>query len=161
MTLSVPTGLWDKYYEACNFFIEELGRDATIMYPAKKTACSNCIKPVGMDYNVYRHGGPAPFSFGNCPLCGGSGYKETEHTDTIKLRTYWNRADWIRIVGNIVDKEADILVIGYMLDVEKVKQADYIILCKDNNEASYRAKLVGPPRPWGFKRNKYFFVTMK
>lgn len=159
--INIPQGLFNKYNEAADCFIEDLGRDCTIYYPPKRIACVNCVNPVGMDHNVYKHGGPAPFSFGDCPLCGGSGYKESEVTATIRLRIYWSRSDWIRIVGNIVDKEADIMVIGYMSDVEKVKQATYILLASDNNESRYRATLVGQPLPWGFKRNRYFFALMK
>ena len=161
MTITVPDGLWDKYYEAGDFFIEQFGRDCTVIYPPKRTQCINCVNPIGMDHNVYRHGGPAPFSFGDCPLCGGSGYKESEATDIIRLRIYWSRSDWIRVAGNIHDEESEILVIGYMSDIEKVKQAIYIVLSHNNNESRYRSTIVGKPLPWGFNKNRYFSVFMK
>jgi hypothetical protein len=164
MTITVPEGLWDKYYEAVDFFIDDdhIGRACTIVYPPLKEACVNCITPVGMsNTNVYRDGGPAPFSFGNCPLCGGSGYKETESTDTARLRIYWNRADWIRIAGSIVAPDAEVMVIGYMADLPKIKRATSLLLAKDNNEASYRAVLAGQPNPWGFGRNRYFVAYLK
>jgi hypothetical protein len=102
-----------------------------------------------------------PFDFGNCPLCGGDGYKETEVTDSIRLRIYWNRADWIRIAGSIVADDADIMVIGYMADVRKVNQAAHLILVSDNTDASHRAALAGKPVPWGFGRDRYFVAYLK
>lgn len=164
MTISIPDGFWDKYYEAADFFIDNdhIGRACTVVYPPKREDCINCIKPVGSNTaNIYSHGGPMPFQFGSCPMCGGSGYKEVETTDTVRLRIYWSRADWIRIAGSIVAEDAEIMIIGYMADVRKVRQATHILLAKDNNEAPYRASLVGAPTPWGFGRNRYFVAYLK
>ena len=164
MTISIPTAFWDKYYEACDFFLDDthIGRECTIVYPPKRTACVNCTNPVGSTTtNVYRHGGPAPFSFGSCPLCGDNGYKEEESTDTLQLRVYWSRADWLRIAGSIVADDADVMIIGYMTDVTKVRRASNIILASDNNESQYRATVTGKPTPWGFGRNRYFIAFLK
>lgn len=164
MTLSIPNSFWDKYNEACDFFIDDdhIGRSCTIVYPPKRTSCTNCVKPVGTtSTSVYRHGGPMPFSFGSCPLCGGNGYQEEESTDTIRLRIYWNRADWIRIAGSIVVDDAEIMIIGYISDVYKLIRASNILLAKDNNENKYRTIIVGKPSPWGFGKNRYFVAYLK
>lgn len=165
MALNVPSGLWDKYKEAADFFIDNnnIGRSCTVVYPPKRTTCSNCTTSMigSTSRNVYKNGGPAPFSFGSCPLCGGNGYKETESTDTIRLRIYWNRKDWIRITDNIGVGDADIMVIGYMSDLPKIKKSIEIILVSDNNESEYRATLSGKPSPWGFGRNRYFIAYLK
>lgn len=164
MTLNIPNGLWDKYNEACEFFLESdyTSRECTIVYPPKRESCVNCVKPVGMSStNVYRHGGPAPFNFGDCPLCGGNGYKENETTDTVRLRIYWSRQDWIRIAGSIVSPDAEAMIIGYMSDLNKIRQASHIILAEDNNEEIYRAIITGQPKPWGFGKNRYFVAFVK
>jgi len=164
MAINIPNSLWDKYDEACDFFIDNdhIGRECTVVYPPKKTACANCVNMVGMSSNnAYRHGGPMPFSFGNCPLCGGGGYKEEETTETVRLRVYWNRADWVKVAGSIVIEDADVMIIGYMTDVIKVKRASNIILVDDNNEAEYRATIAGKPTPWGLGRNRYFVAFLK
>lgn len=164
MTISIPNLVWDKYYEACDFFLNDnhVGRDCTIVYPPKRIPCNNCIiKPVGAaSVNVYRTGGPAPFSFGTCPLCGGDGYSETEVTDTIRLRVYWNRSEWLRIGGNINVEDAEAMIIGFMVDLPKVQRATELILVKDNN-VNYRVVLMGKPTPWGFGKNRYFTVLVK
>lgn len=165
MTITVPDGLFDKYQEACDFFIDNdnIGRLCTIIYPAKRTECENCIvKPVGASStSVYRHGGPQPFSFGNCPLCGGSGYKEVENTDTIRLRIYWTRKEWLKVANSIGIDDADVMVIGYMSDLPKLQRAIEIKLAKDQNEAEYRCTLAGKPTPWGFGKDRYFAALLK
>jgi len=165
MTISIPDGMMDKYYEACDFFIDNdyIGRACTIVYPPKRVPCDNCIvKPVGTTTtNVYRTGGPAPFPFGNCPLCGGNGYSETEITDTIRMRIYWNRSEWMRIGGNIQVEDAEAMAIGYMTDLPKLQRAIEIILIKGTNYAEYRTTLAGKPTPWGFGRNRYFVAVFK
>lgn len=164
MTITVPSGFWDKYYEACDFFLDDdhIGRACTVVYPPKRDECVNCLVPVGMsNTNVYRDGGPAPFQFGNCPLCGGAGYKETSYTDTIRLRTYWEPSTWRQIAGNIVSSDADVLIIGYMADIKKIRQATHLILIKDNLEANYRVEIEDVPKPWGFGKDRYFWATCK
>ena len=165
MTLSIPDGLFDKYREAADWFIDNdnIGRNCLIIYPPKRTSCDNCItKMIGSTTtSVYRHGGPAPFSFGDCPMCGGNGYSEEESTDTIRLRVYWNRKDWVRITDGIGVDDADVMAIGYMSDISKVKRSIEIKLVSDNNEAEYRATVTGQPTPWGFGRNRYFVVFLK
>ena len=165
MAITVPDSLFDKYREAADFFIDNdnIGRDCTVVYPPKRTSCVNCIvKPIGANTtNVYRHGGPMPFSFGNCPLCGGNGYKEVEYTTTVRLRVYWSRQDWLRIASSLVVEDADVMIIGYMADLPKVNRAIELRLADGNNEAEYRATLTGKPMPWGFGRNRYFIAFMK
>jgi hypothetical protein len=165
MTISLPNGLMDKYYEACDFFLNNdiIGRDCTIIYPPKRTACTNCVvKPVGSTTtNVYRDGGPAPFNFNSCPLCGGNGYKETEVTDTIRLRIYWEKSQWIKIGGAFNIDDAEAMIIGFMADVPKITRAIEILLVKDQTEAVYRATLLGKPYPHGFGRSRYFMAYLK
>ena len=163
MTITIPSAFWDKYNEACDFFLDDdhIGRACTVVYPPKRTACVNCLNPVGSSSsNVYRHGGPMPFSFGSCPLCGGGGYSEEETTESIRLRVYWSRADWIKIAGSIVVEDAEVMIIGYMTDLPKVRQAANLLLADDNNEADYRATVIGKPNPHGFGRNRYFLAFL-
>lgn len=164
MTISIPSSFWNKYVEACDFFIDDdhIGRSCTLVYPPKRESCVNCITMVGSSTaNVYRDGGPMPFRFGSCPMCGGSGYKEVETTDTIRLRIYWSRADWIRLVTNIVSDDAEVMVIGYISDLPKFRKADTYLLAKDNNEDKYRTTKAGDATPWGFGKNRYFVAYLK
>lgn len=165
MTISIPQSLFDKYNEVCDWFIDNdnIGRACTLVYAPKKTQCSNCtVKMVGSTtINTYRHGGPMFFQTGKCPLCGGSGIKEVEYTDTIRLRIYWNRADWIRIAGSINIADAEVMVIGYMADLPNFRKAKEVLLASDQKEAEYRAIIAGKPTPWGFGRSRYFVAYLK
>ena len=139
MSISIPDGFWDKYNEVCDLFLSDnnFSRVCTIVYPPKKIKCDNCtLKPVGASStNVYRNGGPAPFNFGSCPLCGGNGYKEQSITDDIRLRLYWNRRDWLKLAGKLVIPEnTDLMIIGNMSDAVKIKNSVEIIVAKDNQE---------------------------
>ena len=164
MTFTVPDGLLDKYYEIADFFINNdiIGRRCTIVYPPKREGCINCIvRPVGTSStNVYRHGGPMPFSFGKCPMCGGNGYKETEVFDYIRLRVYWNRADWITKGRALHIEDAEAMAIGFMSDLPKLLRAIEIILVT-GQKPEHRMVLTGKPHPHGFGRDRYFVAYLK
>jgi hypothetical protein len=120
------------------------------------------VRPVGAgSTNTYRNGGPAPFTFGLCPLCGGNGYRETEVSDNIQLRIYWNKADWIKIGTTINIADASAMIIGFMADVPKLLNATEIILVREQNELNCRSVLLGPPYPHGFGRDTYFMAYVK
>jgi hypothetical protein len=165
MTISIPESLFDKYKEFVDYLLsdEHFSKNCTLVYPPLRTECPNCtINMVGSSViNTYRHGGPAPFNFGDCSMCGGQGYKEVEHTGSLRLRIYWNRKDWIKIVKSIVLNDADVMVIGNMSDLRKFKQAIEILLITSQNNAEYRTVLVGQPTPWGFSQDKYFIAYLK
>lgn len=165
MTISVPPGLLDKYHEACEFFLNSniIGRSCKLIYPPRREHCDNCVvRPVGAgSTNVYRNGGPAPFSFGSCPLCGGDGYSETEVTDTVRLRIYWNRSEWIKIASNINVDDAEAMIIGFAADLPKIMRATQILLVKDSQTTTHPVVLLGKPTPWGFGKDRYFMVLVK
>jgi hypothetical protein len=164
MTISVPQSLFDKYNEVCDWFLtdDNMSRLCTLVFPPKRTPCVNCIKPAGSSTtNIYKHGGPAPFTFGSCPLCGGSSFKEVEITDTIRLRIYFEKSAWIKIGESTLIADAEVMVIGFLSDVPKLRRAVEILLVKDNREAEYRTVLLGRPYPHGFGKSRFFVAYLK
>lgn len=164
MTLTVPSALFDKYYEAANWMLtdDHIGRVCTLIYPPKRTSCTNCVRPAGSTVNsVYRHGGPAPFNFGACPLCGGNGYSEVETTATIRMRVYWNRRDWSTVISSIIFPDAEAMGIGYMTDLPNLLKAVEIKLVSQQAQTTKRYSLAGQPQPHGFGRNTYFIAFFK
>lgn len=170
MAINVPSTLWDKYYEACDWFLTDnhISRVCKVVYPPKKIECSNCI--VGLQgtsiSNTYKHGGPAPFSFGTCPMCGGNGYTEQEYTDTLRLRIYWTKKDMARIaaynsIGGAGIPDGVVLVIGFMTDLTKIKQAAEILLISENTHEEFRFSLESEPYPHGFGKERYFAAYLK
>jgi hypothetical protein len=164
MTITLPTGLLDKYFEVCDFFIDNdmIGRNCLLIYPPKRTPCVNCVKPVGTSTtSVYRHGGPQPYSFGNCPLCGGAAFKEVEVTGTMRMRIYWDKSAWLKIGESTLIADAIVMCIFYMSDVPKLRRAVEVLLAKDQAEAEYRVTLLGKPYPHGFSRGRYALAYFK
>ena len=163
MTITIPSAFFNKYIEACDFFIDNdnIGKQCTLVYPSRKIACDNCVTNNigGSSTNSYRHGGPAPFNFGRCPLCGGNGYHEEEITDTIRLRIYWEHRDWIK-VSSVSFPDADVQIIGYLSDLPKLRRANEIILLNPKY-GSWRTVLAGEPFPHGFGKNRYFMGFLK
>lgn len=161
--ISIPNILFDKFNEAIDACHTAFGESCTLVFPPKKVTCSNCVTanfPGGVSRNVYRHGGPAPFTFGVCPLCGGNGYKEEETTSTIVLRIYWERNRWLK-VANINLDDCVVQVAGLLSDIDKFKRAQEIILVNKINQIEYRCALLGTPELHGFRKNRYFVAMLR
>jgi hypothetical protein len=164
MSLNIPSGMFNKYYEACDEFINNnfIGRSCTLVYPPINVACDHNLNPEGFTAgNVYEHGGPAPFNFGICPDCGGSGYKQQSSTGTIRLRIYWSPKDWRRIAGNLVVPDAEAQVIGFTSDLANLQKAQYVLLIGEQLNIEIRMQLAGEPFLHGFGKNRYFVAYLK
>ena len=99
MALNLPSSAFTKLNEAILLF----NRTCTVVYPERRQTCENCVTNTfgGRSSNFYRSGGPIPFSRGsNCPLCGGEGYRNKESTDSVELRIYYRRRDFIDVGFN-------------------------------------------------------------
>jgi hypothetical protein len=160
--ITLPADFWIPYFEACDFFLDDrmIGKLCTLLYPPVKTECVNCTTTSfgGISTNVYKHGGPAPF-YGTCPVCGGNGFSEVESTDTIPLRIYWQKKNWIKF-NNIVAPDAEVQVIGYTSDLTKLLRANEIMLISDQTFIEQRYQLEGEPFLHGFGKGRYFIAFL-
>ena len=163
MTFNVDPSLWEKYYEIVDWMIDDnhIGNTCTLLYPPKRVACSSCQQPVGGGSNVFQHGGSGPFNFPDCPMCGGSGYKNQVVTEDIKLRVYWRRKDWIRVGDSMHVDSADAQIIGYLSDLPKLKKASELLVCSHQSAEKIKMKLSGKPVPHGFKKDRYFVAYLE
>jgi hypothetical protein len=166
MTISIPASLKDKYYDIMNnLFLTDnfYSRICKVYYPPLRVPCDNCTTAHlgGVSTNVFQHGGPAPFSNTDCGICGGNGYKEQEVTDTVRLRIYWNKKDWIKVGDSIVAANSDAQIIGKIADLSKVSQANEIILVSEETALEIRMKLNGTPFYHGFGKNQFFVGYLK
>ena len=169
VNISIPSGVFNIYYDAVNWMIDSdyIGRQCQVVYPEERSACSNCVSnslPGSPSTNVYRNGGPMPFSFGNCPMCGGQGYKSSTTTDNVRLRIYHQHKDWMK-VGNYAQmalRAGVVQVIGYLADLIKIRKADYTILVSEQQQyQTYKYNLSGEPFFHGFGKDKYFVAYME
>ncbi len=159
MAINIPSGAFDKYNEGADAMIGSFGVACQLVYPEKRTRCSNCITNTmgGRSSSVYRAGGPVSFPRGMpCPWCNGKGYFSSESTEDITLRLYWRTKDWID-VGFQVDVPANyIQTIGYIKDLPKINKAKQLITNKEiRGYETFRFQRVGEGYPHGFKQNRY------
>ncbi len=177
MTISIPQAVFDKYNEVMDYFLTDnnFSRLCKVYYPPLREPCANCnINHLGgSSSNVYQHGGPAPFSNLGCGYCGGNGYRETEVTDTLRLRIYWSKKDWITnsatLGGGRFSLSDDSIVIGGSLaqcigsidDLPKILRAKEIQLLNEQKELDQRFVLASEPFLHGFGKTRYFVVYIK
>lgn len=163
--INIPQSVFDKYNDAVDDMINSnFGVNCKLVYPPIRAQCTNCVfDSIGRkSANKYAHGGPAPFNFGVCPVCGGSGFKESESDTTIKMRVYYELKSFIKITGTVNIPDGAVQVIGFLSDVEKFKRANRIILNSDlEGVAGDVYERLSEPQPHGFKRNRYFICMLK
>jgi len=166
MSLDLPISeLQSLYEEFADTMLNEFGCNCSIYYPLTKSECNNCtFVSLGntSSSNVYNGVGPVSFTFGNCPVCEGRGYKEIESTpDIIKLRFYNNRKDWKNIGSSIVIPEAEGMIIGAIADMPKLLRMNKMQVETDiNNYRTYFFVLASEPNKFGFG-NAYFSCFIK
>lgn len=165
MSFSIPSGVWQAYYDVCNqIFLgdDHFSRLCTLYYPPIKEACANCTTQWmgGVSKNVFQHGGPAPVSSSDCSYCAGNGYREKEVTETVRLRIYWNKKDWIK-TGNIVVADGTAQIIGKITDLPKIRQCNEIHIVSEQRELEIRAKLISQPVFHGFGKNQFFVAYIQ
>ena len=163
--VNIPQEIFDLYNETVDDMINSnFGVNCKIVYPPEREQCNNCVyDSIGRkSANRYAHGGPAPFNFGVCPVCGGEGYKEVESSETIKLRVYYEMKSFIKLAGMVEIPDGSVQVIGFLSDQDKIRQSNRIILNSDmEGVAGNVYEKLSEPVPHGFRKNRYFICMLK
>jgi len=160
----IPNSIFDIY----NLYVDDLlVNDFTssiccVYYPAIRASCDNCTTAFfgGISKNVSKVGASLPFFNGQCPLCGGNGTKQLVTTDTLRLRIYWDKKDWIK-QGNISIPNSDVMILGFSDDLPKILRMEEIQLISEQNLITGRYSLSGEPFMHGFGHNRYFVAYLK
>lgn len=165
----IPESLIDEHEWMTDALIDgPTGQVCQLIYPQTTiTECPNCIfdQSTGMSSNIYKDGGPYPFTNHTvCPMCNGIGRSSAEVTEDIRLRVYWQKSDWQKILGKEVfqDPRNYVMVIGYMTDLPKLEQANRVLV--DSQVGAYRHWICerdGESSPWGFRHNRYFIQFLR
>ena len=162
---SIPSGVLDSHEWASDAFIDTLGKNCTLIYPAKVTECTNCFYDARTrrSTGIYKSGGPNPFPNNSfCPVCGGAGRLTEEVTESIKLRVYWNSKDWHMVANTIENPEGVAQTIGYMSGLPKLERASEIILDSHvESTREFRCVREGEAVPWGFRHDRYFLQLFR
>jgi hypothetical protein len=166
MTFSIPEEIFEAYQEVCDEFInnDNIGKACTLRYQPNITECPNCNFDsfTGKSANTYKAGGPLSFSNSLCPWCNGEGTKEVEVTESIRLRLYWSRKDWLKLGLNLTLSDGDLMTIGFIADMPKCLQATSIrVITSQAHYGFWDFVLAADPFPHGFGKDKYFIAFWK
>lgn len=156
----IPQAIYENYIKYTESMINELGVSCVVVYPPVKINCENCYfntMPGLGGTNVYRPGGPYPFTSGLCPYCYGKGFKEDKQTENIKIRAYFDKKSWVKMNVPIGIADNGVMTIGFMADLAKIKRCQSIIIPAELSLTErFEYTLLGEPIPWGLKRDAYF-----
>ena len=163
--VNIPQDVFDKYRETCDDFISSnFGVNCKLMYPSRRVSCANCVyDAIGKkSANRYKSGGPMPFSFGNCPTCGGAGYREEEQSEIIKLRVYSRSQDFKKIAGSSINvPDGGIMVIGFLYEMPKFNRSNTVVINSDQaNYQTWKFDKSGEAMIHGLVKDRYFMATM-
>ncbi len=161
--VDIPQEVFDLYNETVVDFIDSnFGVDCTIIYKPNRIQCINCeYNPLTKSSSgVYKSGGPISFNGTICPYCDGAGYKLDSSTDTIKLRVYYNKKDFLRVGLPFAIKDGMIQTIGHITDMPKLLRSQEMIANSSVEGYSiYRYVLSGNITPWGLGPDKKFCIA--
>lgn len=146
-----------------NDLLDFLGRNCLLYYPPIQESCNNCIyDPIGnKSSNKWLQGGPQPFDFGLCPVCGGAGTRAISQTETIKMQFNFNAAQWKKMpIPQIQIVDGLVLSKGLIEDFPKICNSIYMDAALDlNGLVTLRYELYGKPIDVYSITQGNFFVT--
>ncbi len=119
--------------DALDDIISVFGKKCRLVYPARWVACANCLPdPVGKkSSNVWRTGGPVPFSAGSiCPQCQGKGQRAEEVSEEILLKIEWDPKKFWRPISNanVRSPASFCQTKGYVSDYPRLKRAEFLFI---------------------------------
>jgi hypothetical protein len=139
--------------------INQWGKVCKLFYPPKLVECNNCSR------STYRTGGPMPFNFGVCPLCkGSSNIKASETTEDITMLIDIRPKPYILALAGIDIRNPDGLILskGFVKDLPKIKQCNFMQLMDIDGYGHQRFKLYGEPFDlYNIAQSKYFTAFWK
>lgn len=124
-----------------------LAKRCLLVYPARRTACVNCVidPRTGRSTGRYRQGGPSPFE-GRCPVCGGEGGLSEQASEELVLGCSWDSRRFatpcppgVRAPCSLVETK------GYLRDAPKVLKAEHLVLQLPASVIRKRFKLLVEP----------------
>jgi len=156
---NIPSAVFDMHEWMADELIDgEIGSTCTLVFPAHRAACDNCLfdPNTNRSSNIYRTSavlslalggvgvtvggigittetpsvaGPIPFAnHMMCPRCNGVGFAAVPQTSSIRLRIYWEPSTWRHIGIKVGDPTGLCVVIGYMTDNPEFERADTVLL---------------------------------
>ncbi len=126
-------------------------------------SCANCIfDPIGnKSSNRYLSGGPAEFSTGMCPMCGGAGKIPDVQTETISLVPIFDYKGWIPGL-TVASPDGFVQTLSVFSTFDILKRAkDIIIDTSIDLSVRPRFERHGEPEPCGIGTSDFVLTLWK
>lgn len=168
MSLSgvISSYLRDTYHEGEDEMYRGLALPCILYYPSVKTVCSDCNgQTIGdLPGNVLRHGIPSPVFAGGCPQCGGTGYRESQPTETLNLQVNTNPTKFAQQFKMLMLEQAGqyAQTKGLLTDMPKLIRCVDILL--NNNVGGYieyKFTRASEPIPGGLFQDRYCYTLWR
>lgn len=159
---TITQDIRDLAQGAIDSMINQLGKPCKLVYEPTKTPCTNCYldTTTNMSSGHYNGTGPTPFTRGKCPVCSGVGYlpDEVEHFDVVTMTVIWKPKLYKYFAPNASVPDSLIILKGYVTDLPKVLQAQYVIPDYENQiyQSSRYVKYEAPLPQGSIVKNRYF-----
>lgn len=155
--VSIPSGVFTKYKEYADEMIASFGVNCDLIYTNKVEIVSQDVPRVKQkrSLSLQNRGDSSGFSRGD------STFKTTETSDTVKMRVYRNKKDFIKI-GDFEVPDGAIQTISYLSDLTKINRAVSIITDTElAGHSTLRYTRISEPFPHGFKHDRYIVCFWK
>jgi len=152
MPIKIQQSVFDKYYDVIDSTFDIFGVVCQLVYADKVEEVANTFSNIPENKSINSHRrGPDQYKLQD------KVFIETEKTEDIKLKIYWNSKDWTKIGGNIVTPNNGIQTIFFATDLNKIIRAKELIAHKDiKSLIEIRFKKHGEPFPMGIGQIRYF-----
>lgn len=161
--MEIPSAFFDIYNStASDFITNNFGVPCELFYESNALECINCIfNPITKSSSgIYKVGGPLPFVGTICGYCNSTGRSLVQQTESILMRVYFTKKDFVKTDMPINMNSSTIQTIGFITDLPKLLRAHYIIVNTNVEGYSiYRYQLAGEIIVWGLGPVKKFCVA--
>jgi ribosomal protein S2 len=146
--MQIPEKVFDLYKEFGDEMIRSFGVLCQINY-VKKMGVGGSLPTVKTSKTLRPYDNASSF-------LQNESYEETETSENIKLRVYWDRKAFKKI-ADLEIPDGGIMTIGYLSDINKIKNCDTLIPNIENLAyTNKRFTKVDEPIPWGLRKDRYF-----
>lgn len=164
--LTIPSNLSARVAESMDIILNSIGRICTLYYPPIQSGVSTTqLTPVGAKtLDLYSDGGNYPIQEGQgSALEFGQNFINLEQNEKIIMTIQWfpDKFDNKFPQGNRY-ADGTILTRGYVTDLQKVLNCNYMETYKETGFNHYRFKLLGEPTVSDqFTIARYFYAYWK
>lgn len=158
---TITPAIKQQFDYAIDALIESCSRTCKLVFPrVKYIECLECIAPEHgkKGPNPYINGGRGIHT-GACPTCNGSKKIAIPYEEDIELIVLFDYQEFKMIAKQVQYPEGSAATICDISLIEKLKDADYIILNTDISESGvHKFRRLGEPTPMGLGTDKYILT---